>query len=53
MLKRTVKSCGPDASVVGVKSCGGAKGPTGPTCRFPQGDGGMKARYSGVSAYKP
>jgi hypothetical protein len=33
--KRTAKSCGPDASVVGVKSCGGAKGPTGLTCRFP------------------
>jgi hypothetical protein len=53
MPKRTAKSCGPDASVVGVKSCGGAESPTGPTCRFPQGDGGKKARYSGVSAYKP
>ena len=29
MPKRTAKSCGPDASAVGVKSCGGAESPTG------------------------
>src|SRR5665647_953905 len=29
MLKRTAKSCGPDASVVGVKSFGGAKAQPG------------------------
>jgi hypothetical protein len=51
--KRAAKSCGPDASVVGVKSCGGAKGPTGPTCHLLQDDGGKKARYSGVSTHKP
>jgi hypothetical protein len=28
-LKRTVKSCGPDASEVGVKSCGGARAQPG------------------------
>ena len=50
MLKRTVNSCGPDASAVGVKSCGGAESPTGPTCQFPGGDGGKKARHSGESA---
>ncbi len=48
--KRTVKSCGPDASMVGVKSCGGAESPTGLKRHLPQGDGGMKARYSGASA---
>ncbi len=50
MLKRTVKSCGPDASVVGVKSCGGAESPIGPTYQIPRGDGDNKARFSGESA---
>ena len=35
MLKRTVKSCGPDASVVGVKSQRRCESPTGPECQFP------------------
>jgi hypothetical protein len=35
MLERTAKSCGPDASMVGAKSRGGAEGPTGPTFQFP------------------
>jgi hypothetical protein len=49
-LQRTVKSRGPDASEVGVKSFGGVESPTGPTCHLPGGDGGKKARYSGESA---
>jgi hypothetical protein len=50
MPKRTAKACGPDASEVGVKFCEGMKNPTGLTCQIPQGDGGKKARYPGVSA---
>ena len=34
MPTRTAKSCGPDASEVGVKSCGGTQSPTGPARRF-------------------
>jgi hypothetical protein len=34
--KRTAKACGPDSLRVGVKSCGGAKSPTGLTCQIPQ-----------------
>ncbi|MFH1345271.1 MAG: hypothetical protein ABIL01_29310, partial [Pseudomonadota bacterium] len=35
--------------LVGIKSCGGAAGPTGLTCRFPRGDGGDKGHeFSGV-----
>ena len=33
-------------TVAGVKSCGGAAGPTGPGRRFPRGDGGDKGRNS-------
>ena len=36
--------------LVGVKSCGGAAGPTGPGRRFPPDDGDWTAHYSGVSA---
>jgi hypothetical protein len=31
---RTAKSCGPDASEVGVKFCGGAKAQPGPSARY-------------------
>ena len=48
--KRTAKSRGSDASKVGVKSQRRRESPTGPDRRFPGGDGGSKARYSGVSA---
>jgi hypothetical protein len=47
---RTAKACGPDASVVGVKSRGGVASPTGRTKPYSRDDGGRKARYSGESA---
>ena len=34
MLKRTAKSCGFDASMVGVKSCGGARARPGQGAKF-------------------
>jgi hypothetical protein len=40
--KRTVKSCGPDASMVGVKSFGGAKARPGPSAVFREATGAGK-----------
>jgi hypothetical protein len=50
---RTAKSCGPDASVVGVKSRGGLASPTGRTKPYSRGDGVKQARSPGRARYKP
>ena len=52
-LKRTAKSCGPDASAVGVKSGGGVASPTGRTKPYSRGDGVKQARSPGRARYKP
>ena len=46
-LKRTAKTCGPDASAVGVKSRGGFASPTGRTKTYSRGDGVKQARSPG------
>jgi hypothetical protein len=43
VLKRTAKTCGPDASMVGVKSHRRRKGSTGPASQIPGDDGGEKS----------
>jgi hypothetical protein len=50
---RTAKSCGLDASMVGVKSRSGDVGPIGPTRRYLRGDGDNKARSPGRARRKP
>src|ERR1700688_3549515 len=42
VLKRTVKSCGSDASMVGVKSFGGAKARPGRSASFREATGARK-----------
>src|SRR6187200_852048 len=48
--ERTAKACGPDASMVGVKSRGGAKAQPGLSAGFREATEARRARYSGVSA---
>jgi hypothetical protein len=50
VLNRTAKPCGPDASMVGVKSFGGAKAQPGRSAGFREATEARRARYSGVSA---
>ena len=51
--RRTAKACGPDASVVGVKSRGGFESPTGRTTPYSRGDGVKQARSPGRARYRP
>ena len=46
---RTVKSCGPDASMVGVKSSEACRPDRAEKAKS-EGDGGKQARFSGESA---
>jgi hypothetical protein len=50
MLKRTAKTCGPDASAVGVKSAEVLQAQPGFDKTIFAGDGDNKARFSGESA---
>src|SRR5882757_4713001 len=50
MLLRTAKSCGPDASVVGVKTFGGMSARPGADVPYPEGHGGKIFLYCGESA---
>ena len=53
VLLRTAKSCGPDASAVGVKSRGGFASPTGWIKPYSRGDGVKQARSPGRARSKP
>src|SRR6202140_1731043 len=53
VLKRTAKSCGPDASEVGVKSFGGAKAQPGRSASFRKATEARKPDTPGRARYKP
>src|SRR3984893_12975603 len=53
MLLRTVKSCGPDASVVGVKSFGGTSARPGADAPYPKATEARKPDTPGRARYKP
>jgi hypothetical protein len=52
-LMRTAKSCGPDASVVGVKSCGGARARPGEGAKFRKATETTKPDSPGRARSKP